>query len=125
MSNNYILSHDLGTTGLKSCIYRPDGALVGSKYKPYKTYYPEVSFVEQEPDEWWNNICICTRELIKELQINTSEIECVCMSGHMNGIVLVDKNGDLIRKRTFLWADSRSKKQADYIEKSIGYENFF
>ena len=125
MSNNYILSHDLGTTGLKSCIYRPDGVLIGSKYRAYKTYYPEVGFVEQEPDEWWNNICICTRELIKELQINTSEIECVCMSGHMNGVVLVDKNGDLIRKRTFLWADSRSKKQADYIEKLIGYENFF
>lgn len=125
MSNEYILSHDLGTTGLKSCIYNSDGVLIGSKYKPYKTYYPKLNFVEQEPEEWWQNICFCTKELIKELQINISEIEWVCLSGHMNGVVLVDEKGNLLRKRTFLWADSRSKKQSDYIEDLIGYENFF
>jgi len=125
MSTEYILSHDLGTTGLKSCIYNSDGVLIGNKYKPYKTYYPKPNFAEQEPEEWWHNICFCTNELIKELKINVSEIECVCLSGHMNGVVLVDEKGNLVKKRVFLWADSRSKKQSDYIEDLIGYENFF
>jgi len=105
MGIEYILSHDLGTTGLKSCIYNSDGVLIGSKYKPYKTYYPKSNFVEQEPEEWWHNICLCTNELIKELHISASEIECVCLSGHMNGVVLVDEKGNLIKKRVFLWAD--------------------
>jgi len=125
MEKYYIISYDIGTTGLKSCIYDNSGVLVAKKYCRYETYYPSPNCIEQKPSEWWSSICESTKSMLLELNIDNSKIESISFSGHMNGCVLIDKNGELIRKRTFLWADSRSKEQSIILEKNIGYDRFF
>ena len=90
-----------------------------------KTFYPKPLWAEQKPSDWWEAFCTNTKSLIEKTNIPIEHIECVSFSGHMNGVVLVDKYGNLLRENVFLWADSRSKTQAEYMENLIGYENFF
>ena len=56
MGNNkeqYILAHDLGTSGNKATLYGVDGTLRCSVVCDYPTYTPQDRFVEQDPMDWW------------------------------------------------------------------------
>jgi len=58
---NYVLSHDLGTTGNKAVIFDDKGEMIASAYHPYLTYYSQATWVEQDPEDWWKAICESTK----------------------------------------------------------------
>ena len=63
--DEYILAYDLGSTGLKSAIFDAFGQVVASKYETYETYYLRPTWIEQDPEEWWNALCNTTITLLK------------------------------------------------------------
>jgi len=119
--SKYILAHDLGTSGNKAAIFRTDGTLVGSTLFEYPTFYPKDGWVEQNPDDWWRAVCKSTKELLEKTKIKASEIGGISFSGHMMGCLLVDKQGDPLRNM-LIWADTRSKKQEEFMIQQIGLE---
>ena len=60
---NYVLAHDLGTTGNKASLYDREGVLIGSAFFGYETEYAHTSWAEQNPDDWWQAICKATRRM--------------------------------------------------------------
>ena len=111
----YLMAHDLGTTGNKATLYRKDGTLVGSEFSEYKTYYPGYNMVEQDGNQWWNSVEQSTKLLMKKTGINPNDLVSMSFSGQMMGAVAVDKNGDLLR-RSVIWADQRSIPQTKKLE---------
>ncbi|MDK2950813.1 MAG: hypothetical protein PWQ77_478 [Kosmotogales bacterium] len=111
----YLMAHDLGTTGNKATLYRKDGTLVGSEFSEYKTYYPGYNMVEQDGNQWWNSVEQSTKLLMKKTGINPNDLVSMSFSGQMMGAVAVDKNGDLLR-RSIIWADQRSIPQTKKLE---------
>jgi len=122
--SKYILAHDLGTSGNKATLYNFEGRLVSSTVFEYPSYYPMSGYVEQNPDDWWKAVCICTAELMNKVSIKNSEIACVCFSAQMMGCLLVDRNGNALRNM-ITWADLRSTKQAEHIENVLGMETVY
>jgi xylulokinase len=118
----YLLAHDLGTSGNKATIYGADGRLVGSLVCDYPTYYPGNGYVEQDADDWWKAVCDSTRMLLEKSKIPPGEIAGVCFSAQMMGCLVVDKNGAPLR-RMLIWADTRSAAQEKYMLERIGLEN--
>ena len=57
----YIMAHDMGTSSDKAVLIDFNGNIVASKAVPYPTYYPAPAFVEQEPDEYWDAVCLADR----------------------------------------------------------------
>ena len=47
------LGIDLGTTGLKSLLVRPDGSICGTGYREYPISIPATGYAEQAPEDWW------------------------------------------------------------------------
>jgi xylulokinase len=122
----YILVHDLGTTGNKAVIFDENGNVVASNYRPFKTYYPRPTWVEQNPMEWWEAVCETTRLVLNESKIPPQNIACVSFSGQMLGAVPVDERGNLLRSQVMIWCDARSWKQAEkMIEYFGGWENYY
>ncbi|MCX7711081.1 MAG: xylulokinase [Clostridia bacterium] len=117
----FILAHDLGTSGNKATLYDFEGRLRSSTVYEYPTYYPGPNCVEQDPEDWWKAVCVSTRELIEKAGINKKDISCITFSAQMMGCLPVDKQGNPLRK-TIIWADTRSVKQAEQMEKGIGME---
>jgi len=117
--SKYILAHDLGTSGNKAAIFRTDGTLVGSTLFEYPTYYPKDGWVEQNPQDWWRAVCQSTKELLEKTKVKASEIGGISFSAHMMGCLLVDKEGTPLRKM-LIWADTRSKKQEEFMIQQIG-----
>ena len=48
--NRFILSLDVGTTGVRAIIFDDRAELVGSSYQPLVTLYPQPGWVEQDPE---------------------------------------------------------------------------
>lgn len=120
MPGKYLLVHDLGTTGNKSAIFNEAGYVVGSKYRRYDTYYLSPTWVEQDPEQWWNAICASTREVLIEAKIQPEDVEAITVIGQQVGLVPVDRDANLVRKRTMIWCDLRSLKQAQELMSKVG-----
>ena len=101
----YILAHDLGTSGNKATLYSEEGALVASRTVAYPTHYFNGNWAEQDPAHWWQAVCESTQALVQ--QVNPAEIAGVALSGQMMGCTLVDQTGAVLRP-SMIYCDQRS-----------------
>lgn len=120
---SYVLAYDLGTTGNKATLFKSDGKLIASSFHPYDTYFPNINWVEQDPNQWWKSVEITTHELLEKTKIGADEIKAVSFSGQMMGVVPIDQNGNLLRS-AIIWADQRSVKQVLRLEE-IGNDKVY
>jgi xylulokinase len=120
----YLLAHDLGTTGNKGTLYTPEGRLVASYACSYPTHYFNGNWAEQNPEDWWQAICISTRKLLEQAAVRPEEIEVVALSGQMMGCTPVDGQGNALRP-SILYCDQRATEQANEILSRIGAESFY
>ncbi len=118
----YLLAHDLGTSGNKATLYSEDGRLIASRTVSYETHYFNGNWAEQDPGDWWQAVCESTRSLVAD--INPTDIAGVALSGQMMGCTLVNKSGGALRP-SMIYCDQRSAKQAAQILGQIDLKGFY
>ncbi len=108
-TNMYILAYDIGTTGLKCCLFSLNQQikLVAGHYATYNLYILENGGAEQDVDEWWSALVDCTQNLIKKTEIDPIEIQGITFCSQMQGLVLVDEKGNALR-RPMSYMDQRA-----------------
>lgn len=117
----YYLGIDLGTSSVKLLLMNNEGKTIGSVTKEYDVYYPKVGWAEQKPEDWWQATHSGIKELISLKGISNEDIKGISFSGQMHGLVLLDKNNEVIRP-ALLWCDQRTEEQCDYLNNVIGQE---
>ena len=85
----YLLAHDLGTSGDKATLFTTDGALAASTVVSYPCRYEAGGRAEQDPADWYAAVCRATRTLLE--QVEARDVAGVSFSGHMMGAVLLDR----------------------------------
>ena len=97
----YVITYDIGTTGIKTCLIEIDEEIkiLGSATLGYKLYVDDETGVkggaEQHADEWWNAMCISTKSVFEKVPyVSKEQIEGISFCSQMQGLVLVDKEGD-------------------------------
>jgi xylulokinase len=124
--NELVLAYDVGSTGLKAVLFDAGGRIVASRYKPYETYYLRPTWIEQEPMDWWNAVCLATKAILDETGISAERIKAIVPVGHQIMAIPVDKHGTLLRKRVQYCFDGRSSRQAqELINRCGGYSKFY
>lgn len=108
---HYIISYDIGTTGVKTCLFRIDGRMemIGSAYDRYQLYILENGGAEQDAEEWWQALCTTTKEVLEQTGILPEEVEGISFCSQMQGLVLVDKDGKVLR-RPMSYMDQRAEE---------------
>jgi xylulokinase len=120
-STTYVLAHDVGTTGNKSCIYKITDRieLVDSFLVEYPIYTVGNCGVEQKADEWWGAVCSATKTLIKRTKIKPAQIKGMAFCAQMQGSIFVDENGRALRN-PMSYMDGRATEQiARYLYKGL------
>jgi xylulokinase len=117
----YLLAHDLGTTGNKATLYDEKGELRGSAVYGYAVAYPHDGWAEQNPRDWWEAVCRSTRQLLEQTGIRAEDVACVSFSAQMMGCLLVDGAGEPLRPM-ITWADTRSAAQEKRMIEAVGME---
>lgn len=118
----YILAHDLGTSGNKATLYDTSGALIRSEVVSYPTRFFSENWAEQNPDDWWEAVCLSTKRLLES--VDDGSVAVVSFSGHMMGCLAVDSKGRPIRPH-ILYCDQRALRQAQQIRDAMAPWEFY
>ena len=110
----YVIAYDIGTTGLKTCIFQIDKTikLIASDANSYGLYILENGGAEQDTEEWWHNMCLSTAECFKKAngKVKPEDIAGISFCSQMQGLVLVDREGNALR-RPMSYMDQRATKE--------------
>lgn len=118
----YILAHDIGTSGNKATLFHVNGTLVTSYVCSYDVNYFGKNCAEQNPDVWWNAVCESTKRVLEG--INKKDVLAVSFSAQMQCCLPVDRNGNVLRN-AMIWADQRAVEEAEFLKKEIGFDTMY
>jgi xylulokinase len=118
----YLLAHDLGTSGNKATLFTTEGLLVKSQVYSYGTHFFNGTWAEQNPQDWWMAICATSRAITQG--IDPKQIAVISFSGQMMGCVCVDVHGEPIRD-AIIWADQRAITETQTIRSKIDDQRFY
>ena len=124
MSKELLLGIDIGTSACKVAAFGADGKVVAQTNRPYKVYYPDAGWAEQDPGEWWDAICAGIRQILEDKDVNANDIAGIGVDGQSWSAIPVDKDGKVL-DRTPIWMDTRARNICDRIKEQIGQDRIF
>jgi xylulokinase len=117
----YVIGVDLGTSAVKILLVNQQGEVCQEVSKSYPLIIAKSGYSEQNPEEWVEKTTAGLKELIQQFDGNVNDIEGISFSGQMHGLVLLDKNNQVLRN-AILWNDTRTTKQCQEIYDVVGKE---
>jgi len=115
----YILSYDVGTTGVKTCLFllKDRLELVQAALSEYPIQLLENGGAEQNPQDWWEALQSTTREILKETGLSPEKILGISFCSQMQGLVLVDSDFKPVRP-AMSYMDARATEE---IKSGLGH----
>lgn len=118
----YILAHDLGTSGNKATLFDEQGVLVTSRISPYEMDLYNVNWAEQDPAVWWEAVCSSSRQVLST--IDAHQVKAVAFSAQMMGCLAVDAAGRALNP-AILYCDNRSSLLEKKLIDSLGFDRIY
>jgi xylulokinase len=102
----YVLSLDLGSSGLKSAIVSETGDVVSRSFDPYGFIKLPDGGVEQDASLWWDVSLKASKKVISESGVNPDQIVGICCDSQYSVIVPVDEHAEPVMNAVS-WMDMR------------------
>ncbi len=119
----YYIGYDIGSSSIKvALVDKETGKVIGIRKQPnteMTILAPRTNWAEQDPEDWWNYVCLATKELLSTYQIDNKAIDGIGISYQMHGLILLDVNGSNLRN-AIIWCDSRAVNIGEHALKIIG-----
>jgi xylulokinase len=96
------------------------GRVIRTATEGYAVDMPQNGWAEQHPDIWWEAAVGAVRKVLEEDELRKN-IKSIGLTGQMHGLVMLDKNGGVIRP-ALLWCDQRTGAQCREITEAVGAE---
>ena len=114
---NLYIGVDLGTSAVKLLLVDGSGEIKNVVSKEYPLDFPQPGWSQQNPEDWRRAVMEGISELLQGF--NGAEVAGIGCGGQMHGLVVLDKDDNVIRP-AILWNDGRTAKQVDYLNNVIG-----
>lgn len=119
----YSIGYDVGSSSVKATLLDiQTGRTVASCYAPKQEMpisAPRSGWAEQDPEMWWSNLVLATSEILSKARVPKESIRSIGISYQMHGLVIVDKDGKVLRP-SIIWCDSRAVDIGRKAFKKIG-----
>jgi xylulokinase len=119
------LGIDLGSSSIKvAVIDGTSGATLGLAQYPkqeMEIISKQSDWAEQDPEVWFDYVKKAINEVLAVDGVKREDIGAIGISYQMHGLVLVDKEQNVIRP-SIIWCDSRAVSIGDEAEKELGEE---
>lgn len=119
-----LLGIDIGTSACKVAVFDEDGKVLAQANRPYRVYYPQSGWAEQNAEEWWEAVCGAVREVLSEDGVNADQIKGIGVDGQSWSAIPVDENGRVLHN-TPIWMDTRARHICERVREEIGAEEIF
>ncbi len=114
-----LLGIDVSTTGAKALLIDERGEVVASATEEYPLYTPYPLWSEQNPEDWWTGTQRAIQRALAAGGVSAAEISGIGLTGQMHGLVLLDRNDQVLRP-AILWNDQRTGLQCAEITRLAG-----
>ncbi len=114
---SFLLGIDVSTTATKAVVMDERGNVVATASDEYEFFTPRPLWAEQNPSDWWRACVNVIRRVLEK--IPAREIAGIGLTGQMHGLVLLDKDGNVLRP-CIMWNDQRTAKQCAEITERVG-----
>ena len=104
---------------MKLLLVAEDGKILSSHSEKYPVSYPHSGWSEQNPEDWLNAVKRGVAILLNGQ--NRLDVKGISFGGQMHGLVVLDKDDNVIRP-CILWNDGRTEAQTAYLNEVIGKE---
>ncbi|SHF31035.1 xylulokinase [Mariniphaga anaerophila] len=122
----HLLGFDIGSSSVKvSLINGETGNCLASSFHPKQEMQitaHRAGWAEQEPELWWKNLKLALKDVLTESEVKPESIESIGISYQMHGLVMVDKNLEVIRP-SIIWCDSRAAEIGTKAFDALGHEH--
>ena len=120
-----LLGIDIGSSSVKASIVDGNtGKSIASAFYPkqeMKITALQPGWAEQSPELWWENLKLAISEVLTSSKTDPKTIESIGISYQMHGLVVVDKNKQVLRP-SIIWCDSRAAVYGNKAFKDLGEE---
>lgn len=107
----YLLGYDIGSSSIKVALVDAMSSktvdIVQYPESPFDIISRQSGWAEQHPEIWWQNLCLGTKKILEKNNISPRSIEGIGIGYQMHGLVLIDKNQQVLRP-SIIWCDSRA-----------------
>jgi xylulokinase len=118
-----LLGYDVGSSSVKATLLDAEtGTAIASATMPEKELEiiaKQPDWAEQHPQTWWENLVVATQKIKAATNFNTGDVRGIGISYQMHGLVIVDKNKEVLRP-AIIWCDSRAVEIGKKALKGIG-----
>jgi xylulokinase len=114
----YLLGIDVGTSGTKTALFQEDGKRVAAYTGEYPLYQPHNGWAEQNPEDWWQATIDGIQAVLSTSGISASDIAGIGLSGQMHGLVMLGKEGEVLRP-CIIWADQRTSAEVEQMSNTL------
>ncbi len=119
---SYVLGLDIGTTSTAGILIQPEGAIIGIASRPVELRFSHVGWAEQDPRQWWSNVCEITHELLAK-GIDPAKVAAVGVTGMLPAVVLLESAGNLLRP-SIQQSDARCGIEVEELKREVDAVSF-
>ena len=119
-----LMGIDIGTSACKVAVFDTNGEVLAQANKPYKVYYPNPGWAEQDAGEWWEAIVDGIRDCLSQNGISAEDIAGIGVDGQSWSAIPVDKDGRVL-DRTPIWMDTRARDICEKVKEKVGEDEIF
>ena len=110
---DYLIGIDLGTSSTKTIIINSAGEIIAEATESYPLYQPNNGWAEQKPEDWAKATFSTVKNVVNQLSFeDRKKVKGIGFSGQMHGLVMLNKDYELIRD-CIIWSDQRASDEVD------------
>ncbi|MFM8745343.1 MAG: ribulokinase [Aestuariivirga sp.] len=111
---SYVIGVDGGTESIRAFVFDLEGRPLASAATPYKTEFPNPSWAEQNPQDWWDCMGQSVQGALAAARVSPADILAICVDTTCCSVVALDAAGTPLRP-CMIWMDVRSAAEADEV----------
>ncbi|MHB8136163.1 MAG: FGGY family carbohydrate kinase, partial [Anaerolineaceae bacterium] len=124
MSSAFLVGIDIGTTSTRVTIYNLEGVQIVEAHSPHIATYPFPGWAEQDAEEWWNSVCIASRNAMAHFPFPKNAIKGISVTSMRQSFVCLGRDMKPLRPG-ILWYDTRHALQVDWVSSNIGNKTVY
>jgi glycerol kinase len=104
----YLLAIDQGTTSTRAIIFNERVEVMATHQIETRQFFPAPGWVEQDPEEIWQNTLTCCRQVLSLAKLSAKDISAAGITNQRETTVIWDKKTGEPVHPAIIWQDRRS-----------------
>ncbi len=118
-----LLGLDIGTTSTIGIVIDAAGRTLALESRPATLHSDHPNWSEEDPDEWWRNVCAICQALLAADGVAADDIAAVGVTGMLPTIILIDEVLQPLR-RSIQQNDARATAELDRLREAMSEDRF-